>query len=153
MRMTVVLAAVLALQLSTAAATTEKVVPQSPFKVLKAEFGLVGPGGFQPSTKVPFKEGQSFGWVIQLDTRRDTVKWREELRLPAAPQSWQADASSGKHTVSADRKTSILEREAKVENGLIYNFWQIAPGDPRGRYTMRVMLEGMLVSSFEFDVE
>lgn len=153
MRMNILLAAALALQLTTAAATTEKAIPPSQFKVLKAEFGVIVPGGFQPTTKVPFKEGQSFGWVIQLDTKRDMVKWREELRLPSAPQTWQADEKSGTHTLSADRKTSILEREAKLENGVIYNFWQVSPGDPKGRYTMRVMLEGMLVSSFEFDVE
>lgn len=151
--MRILLAAGLALQMTLPLASTEKAIPPTPFKVLKAEFGVIVPGGFQPATKVPFKEGQSFGWVIQLDTKRDTVKWREELRLPSAPQSWQADEQSGKHTVSADRKTSILEREAKVENGVIFNFWSIAPGDPKGRYTLRVMLEGMLVSSFEFDVE
>jgi hypothetical protein len=151
--MRILLSAALALQMSLSLASTEKAIPPSQFKVLKAEFGVIVPGGFQPATKVPFKEGQSFGWVIQVDTKRDTVKWREELRLPSAPQSWQADEQSGKHTVSADRRTSILEREAKVENGVIFNFWSIAPGDPKGRYTLRVMLEGMLVSSFEFDVE
>ena len=153
MRTQVLVAAALILQLCTAAATTENAIPPTQFKVLKAEFGVIVPGGFQPTTKVPLRDGQSFGWVIQLDTKRDMVKWREELRLPSAPQTWQADEKSGKHTVSADRRTSILEREAKVENGLIYNFWQVSPGDPKGRYTMRVMLEGMLVSSFEFDVE
>ena len=147
------LMAVLALQIGASFASTEKAAPPTQFKVLKAEFGVIVPGGFQPTTKVPFKDGQSFGWVIQLDTKRDVVKWREELRLPSAPQTWHADESSGKHTVSADRKTSILEREARVENGMIFNFWQVSPGDPKGRYTMRVMLEGMLVSSFEFDVE
>jgi hypothetical protein len=147
------LIAVLALQMGASLASTEKAAPPTQFKVVKAEFGVIVPGGFQPTTKVPFKDGQSFGWVIQLDTKRDVVKWREELRLPSAPQTWQADESSGKHTVSADRKTSILERETRVENGMIFNFWQVSPGDPKGRYTMRVMLEGMLVSSFEFDVE
>jgi hypothetical protein len=151
--MNILLAAVLALQLSTSFASSEKATPPTQFKVLKAEFGVVVPGGFQPTTKVPFKEGQSFGWVIQLETQRDLVKWREELRLPAAPQTWHADEQSGTHTLSADRRTSTLEREAKVENGLIYNFWQVSPGDPKGRYTLRVMLEGMLVSTFEFDVE
>ena len=121
--------------------------------MLKAEFGVIVPGGFQPTTKVPLKDGQSFGWVIQLETKRDTVKWREELRLPAAPQTWQADEKSGKHTVSADRKTSILEREAKIEDGADLQLLAISPGDPKGRYTMRVMIEGMLVSSFDFDVE
>jgi hypothetical protein len=150
----VFLMAVFALQMGASFAISEKAgPPPAQFKVTKAEFGVIVPGGFQPTTKVPLKDGQSFGWVIQLDTQRDLIKWREELRMPAAPKTWQADDKSGKHTVSADRKTSILEREARIENGLIYNFWQISPGDPKGRYTMRVMLEGMLVSTFDFDVE
>jgi hypothetical protein len=155
MRMTLpILAALLALQTGAALATTRKAAPApAQFKVLKAEFGIIGPGGFQPSAKVPLKDGQSFGWVIRLDTKTDIIKWREEIRLPAAPQTWQADETSGKHTLSADRRTSTLEREAKIEDGLIYNFWQISPGDPKGRYTMRVMIEGLLVSNFAFDVE
>jgi hypothetical protein len=153
MQINLLLALGLVLQLSTSAATTGKPLPQTAFRVLKAEFGLVGPGGFQPSTKVPLKDGQSFGWVIQLDARKDTIRWREELKLPAAPQTWQADEANATHTMSADRKTSILEREARIEDGVIYNFWQITPGDPKGRYTMRVMIEGLLVSTFDFDVE
>lgn len=143
----------LALQASAAFASSEKLPSPAPFRVLKAEFGIIVPGGFRPSTKVPLKDGQGFGWVIQLETPRDTVRWREDLRLPAAPQTWHADEASGKHTMSADRRTSTLERNARVENGMIYNLWQISPGDPRGRYTVRVMIEDLLVSTFEFDVE
>jgi hypothetical protein len=85
MRLAILLAA-LALHTSTAFATSEKLPPPAPFRVLKAEFGIVTRGGgFQPSTKVPLKEGQGFGWVIQLETPRDTIRWREEIRLPAAP--------------------------------------------------------------------
>lgn len=148
-----ILVATLALQVGASFATSEELPPPAPFRVLKAEFGIVTRSGFQPSTKVPLKEGQGFGWVIRLETPRDTIRWREELRLPAAPQTWQADEAGGKHTMSADRRTSILEREARVESGMIYNLWQISPGDPRGRYTMRVMIEDLLVSTFEFDVE
>ena len=152
MRLAILLAA-LALQGSAAFATNEKLPPPAPFKVLKAQFGIVVPGGFRATTKVPLKNGQGFGWVIQLETPRNTIRWREELRLPAAPQTWQADETNGKHTMSADRRTSTLEREARVENGFIYNLWQISPGDPPGRYTVRVMIEDLLVSTFEFDVE
>jgi hypothetical protein len=123
------------------------------FKVLKAEFGVVSPAGFRPATKVPLKGGQGFGWVIQLDIQRDSVKWREEIRLPAAPGSWRVEDTEARHTLSADRRTSVLERESRLEGGVVYNFWQLEPGDPRGRYTMRVMIEGLLVSIFEFDVE
>jgi hypothetical protein len=152
MRLAIVIVA-FALQASASLATSEKLPPPAPFRVLKAEFGIVVPGGFRASTKVPLKDGQGFGWVIQLETPRDTIRWREELRLPAPPQTWQADEASGKHTMSADRRTSTLERTARVENGVIYNLWQISPGDPPGRYTMRVMIEDLLVSTFEFEVE
>ena len=123
------------------------------FKVLKAEFGVVSPNGFRPSAKVPLRGGQGFGWVIQLEIDRESVKWREEIRMPAAPASWRVEDKEARHTLSADRRTSILERESRLEDGVVYNFWQLEPGDPKGRYTMRVMIEGLLVSTFEFDVE
>lgn len=148
-----ILVAALVLQTGASFASSGKLPPPAPFRVLKAEFGIVVPGGFRASTKVPLKDGQGFGWVIQLETPRDTIRWREELRLPAAPQTWQADEANGKHTMSADRRTSTLERTARVENGMIYNLWQISPGDPPGRYSVRVMIEDLLVSTFEFDVE
>ena len=133
-------------------ASTGGAVPPA-FKVLKAEFGVASPFGFRPSTKVPLKAGQGFGWVIQLDIQRDSVKWREEIRMPAAPASWRVEDKEARHTLSADRRTSILERESRLEDGVVYNFWQLEPGDPKGRYTMLVMIEGLLVSTFEFDVE
>jgi hypothetical protein len=151
MRLAILLAA-LVLQTGASVATSSKLPPPAPFRVLKAEFGIVTRDGFRPSTKVPLKEGQGFGWVIQLETPRDKIRWREEIRLPAPPQTWDA-GGNGKHTLSADRRTSILERETPLYDGFIYNMWQISPGDPRGRYTMRVMIEDLLVSTFEFDVE
>lgn len=152
MRLAILLAA-LALQTGASSATSSKLPPPAPFRVLKAEFGIVTRDGFRPSTKVPLKEGQGFGWLIQLETPRDKIRWREEIRLPAPPQTWDAGEGNGKHTLSADRRTSILERETPLYDGFIYNMWQISPGDPRGRYTMRVMVEDLLVSTFEFDVE
>ena len=39
---------------------------------------------FQPTVKVPFKENQSYGWIILLKTKKKRIKWREELELPVA---------------------------------------------------------------------
>jgi hypothetical protein len=147
------LAMAIALQVTASLAASGSAAPPAQFKILKTEFGVLSPGGFRPATKVPLKEGQSFGWVIQIETKAERVKWREEFALPAAPRVWQVDEKSGKHTLSPDRATSILEHEVKVEDGMIYNFWTIAPGDPRGRHKIRVMVEGFLVATFDFDVE
>jgi hypothetical protein len=149
----VILIAALTLQASASFATSGKVPPPAAFRVLKAEFGVLVPGGFQPSTKVPLREGQGFGWVIELSAAKDRVRWREEIRLPGVPEEWRVADKDSKHSLSADRRTSILERESRIEDGAIHNFWQLTRGDPKGRYSMRIMIEGMLVSTFEFDVE
>jgi hypothetical protein len=126
--------------------------------VVGAEFGLLdlsdsdGPQ-VQPSTKIPLKEGQGYGWVIQLETRKLKVKWREELLLPAAPQTWGDGEKQGEHTISPDRKLCVTEQEVVVDRGLVFNAWEVAPGDPRGRYIIRVFVNDRLVRIFEFDVE
>jgi hypothetical protein len=150
-----ILIAALALQTGASFATTGKTPPPVAFRIVKAEFGVLAPGGFQPSTRVPLREGQGFGWVIELTAAKDRLRWREEIRLPAAPEEWRFEDKDkdSRHSLSADRRTSILERESRIVDGVIYNFWQISRGDPKGRYSMRIMIEGLLVSTFEFDVE
>jgi hypothetical protein len=119
-------------------------------------FGLFGqtPDGridFKPAKSVPLKPDQSFGWVIGLTTTKPTVKWREEFTVPYPPQTW--GPVEGKHQLSADRKVSVLEREVTPERGFVYNSWTIAPGDPKGRHTIKVTIEDAPPIVFEFDVE
>lgn len=149
-----ILIAALAFPAGVSFAANEKLPPPAPFRVLKAEFGIVTRGGgFRPATKIPLKEGQGFGWVIQVDTPRDRLRWREEIRLPGVPDEWRVEDPASRHRLSGDRRTSVLERESRIEDGAIYNFWQFTRGDPKGRYSVRVMIEDLLVSTFEFDVE
>jgi hypothetical protein len=143
---------------ASAAANAEKALPPTQFRVAKAQFGQLNPPGspnpgFHPTTKIPLREGQGFGWVIELSAAKDRVRWREEIRLPGVPEEWRVQDKDSRHSLSADRRTSILERESRIEDGVIHNFWQLTRGDPKGRYSMRIMIEGMLVSTFEFDVE
>jgi len=140
--------------------TSKMAEPKSPFQVVSAEFGLLKPAEsesenpeFQSTAKVPLTPGQGYGWIIQLDTTRDTIRWREEFTLPAAPERWGSEETEGVQVVSGDRKTSVTEREVQPENGLISNFWEVAAGDPQGRYAIRVFVEDTLVATFEFDVE
>ena len=136
----------------------KKIVPESEFEVVRSELVLVHgletkEPRFERTNKVPLKPGQSFGWVIELQTRKPKIKWREEFTLPAAPQTWGPTAQQDKRRLSEDKKVSVIEREVEPERGLIFNFWTIAAGDPAGRYTIRVFVEGVRVASFDFDVE
>jgi hypothetical protein len=73
--------------------------------------------------------------------------------LPSAPQTWSHEDKNRRREISSDRTVSITENEVVPERGIIFNFWKVAPGDPKGRYIIRVYVEGDLVSTFEFDME
>ena len=138
--------------------------PEKPLKIRPApeivsgEFGLFeldtpqGPR-FTPATVVPLIENQSYGWVIHLRTNQPTVKWREEFVLPERPATWGEPEPIGKRSISTSGRTSVTEREVSPEKGMIFNAWTVAPGDPRGKYLIRVFVEGRLVKTFRFDVQ
>jgi hypothetical protein len=106
---------------------------------------------FKPTKTVPLKPEQSFGWIINVTTKKPTIKWREEFTVPYPPETW--GPVEGKHQISPDRKVSILEREVTPERGFVFNSWTIAPGDPKGRHVMKVTIEDAPPVVFEFDIE
>jgi len=133
---------------------------RSEVHIVRAEFGLFNsPESEKPlfvATKtVPLTENQSYGWMILLVTKKTTIRWREELTLPSAPATWGDGEIQGEgvHSISADRKVSVLECEVQPEDGLISNAWVLTPGDPKGHYVIRVTIENSLERTFEFDVE
>jgi hypothetical protein len=126
--------------------------------IVQAEFGLFyhlqsGERVFVPGRIVPYHENQGYGWVILLDTKKPKIRWREEFTLPAAPALWDSPVSQGGHFISEDKRVSIMEQEVEPDNGLIYHNWAVVPGDPKGRYIIRVIVENRLEEVFEFDVQ
>ena len=127
-------------------------------QVLRAEFGLFnlsqsGKPPFVPAKVVPLKPNQSYGWLIQLRTDKPKIRWKEEFTLPAKPNTWGDPEPIGARTVSSDGRVSVTEREVAPDRGTIFNVWTVAPGDPKGRYRIRVYVEGSLAQEFEFDVQ
>lgn len=126
--------------------------------VTSAQFGLIKthpskPDTFIPKRVVPLRVNQGYGWRIRLNSNQATVKWREEFTLPAKPKTWGAAEEAGSRAVSDDGRVSVTEREVTPDNGVIANTWYVAPGDPAGRYQIRVFVEGQLVKSFAFVVK
>ncbi len=124
--------------------------------VINAEFGLkrVDSKGnvtiFQ-TTRVPLQEGNAYGWRIKLKDYQGEVKWREVLRLPKPPETWGTDNGED-FSISADGTTSVTRRTQSPPNGVIENFWTIAPGDPVGNYKIEVYANDRLLSTFEFEL-
>lgn len=129
------------------------------YEILEAAFGLVkadDDGGhpiLTPTTEVPLVPYQGYGWVIRLRTPRQTVKWREEFTLPAKPTTWGESDNLNTQSVSENGLTSNIEREVSSRQGEISHAWQVAPGDPPGKYVIRIYIDGVLAKTFEFRVE
>lgn len=127
-------------------------------KVIYAEFGLFNaePSNnlvFQPTNKIPLIPNQGYGWIIKLHTTKPTIKWREEFTLPLEPKTWGTPELLGVRSISSDSRTSTTVREVSPDDGVIFNAWEVAPGDPIGHYTIRVFIENTLIKTFEFDVQ
>jgi len=124
--------------------------------VINAEFGLkrVDSKGnitiFQ-TTRVPLQEGNAYGWRIKLKDYQSEVKWREVLRLPKPPETW-GTANGEDFSISADGTTSVTRRTESPQNGVIENFWTIAPGDPVGKHKIEVYIDDRLIGTFEFEL-
>lgn len=125
--------------------------------VLRADFGLFAPAGsaqpgFQPASTVPLKVDQGYGWVIRVQTSLRAVRVHEVLTLPAAPATWGDPEPGLKRQVSADERTATTETLLAVKDGTVSQSWAVAPGDPAGRYVLRVRIEDAPEQSFTFTV-
>ena len=128
------------------------------YEVVRADFGLFNPPEsgrplFVPAKVVPLTPNQGYGWIMLLRTDKPKIKWREEFALPVKPDTWGDPEPLGSRSVSTDGRVSITEREVSPDRGIILNSWAVAPGDPKGRYVIRVFVEGSLARVFEFDVQ
>ena len=124
--------------------------------VNKTEFGvkIVNPKGkvnFFPTTTVPLKEGDAYGWKITLDNYQGNVKWREVLTLPQPPETWTTQDNRN-FSISADGKTATSTRTVTPVNGVIENFWTIAAGDPLGKHQIEVYIDENLIGTFAFEI-
>ena len=124
--------------------------------VNKSEFGVriinsSGKVNFFPTTKVPLKEGDAYGWRITIDNYQGEVKWREVLTLPKYPETWITEDHKN-FSISADGKTAISQRTVIPINGVIENFWTIAAGDPLGKHQIEVYIDERLIGTFVFEI-
>ena len=141
-----------------AADTSPDVEGVQPLEIVRSEVGRfdVSESGevvFVPTTTIPLKAGQSYGWVMLLRTSKGKVTWREEFTLPEAPETWDEAEPDSVRSISDDRRVAVTMQEVAPDEGVIFHSWTVAPGDPSGRYVIRVIVDGALEQVFEFEVE
>jgi hypothetical protein len=126
--------------------------------VTGAAFGVLeidddGAERFVPTAELPAVDGTTFGWVLQVQTERESLRWQEHLHLPKAPADWGDAVDDPDVLISKDGTEVVAQGEDPVANGELQRFyWTLAPGDPAGDYVLDVAVEGRPVAQFRFRV-
>jgi hypothetical protein len=142
-----------------AAATPRMPIRVAPGVVVRrAQFGVLqtdddGNEKFVPTTTLPAEDGTVFGWVVEVETDRETLHWQERMRLPKAPADWGDALDEPDVVISKDGRSVAAQGDDEVQDGELERFyWTLAPGDPAGEYEMDVAIEGRTVAHFSFRV-
>ena len=129
----------------------------APVEIVSAEFGLFDAGdnpdetAFMPSAVVPHRQGQRYGWIIEVRNAGRSVSVREEYVIE---QTATGDISAEAESLSLPtlRSNQVSQRQLVPVDGKIYGEWAIGPAEPAGHRRLQVVIEDQAVASFEFDV-
>jgi hypothetical protein len=129
-------------------------------EVVNAEFGLFDVSSnprepvFEPTLVVPHRQGQRYGWIIDVRTTRRTLSVREEYLLPN-PSSTRKPAEPSYEIldIPQQRRNQVSQRQLVPVDGKIYGEWSIGPNEPAGHRHLQVVIEGQVAASFEYDVK
>jgi len=96
-----------------------------------------------------------YGWRIRLSGAGKLVKATEVFELPAPPQEWKGVEGDqfSPTTLSPNRQTSTTSKFYTPQDGWITNQWCVAPGDPAGRYVIKVYIGDLLLKEFDFTAQ
>ena len=130
----------------------------SAVEVVAAEFGVFDASDpqrvvFEPTRVIPHREGQRYGWMIELRGVKRSVSVREEYLLPSKAIEQRTDTPDGaKLVIPLERRNQVSQRQLVPVDGRIVGEWSIGPQEPPGRRQLDVVVEGRVAASFEFEV-
>ena len=137
--------------------------PPSPVRatveIVSAEFGTFDASNpqemvFEPTLVVPHRQGQRYGWVIEVRTAQRALSVAEEYLLPNTATAQKATDSSGETSViPQQRRNQVSQRQLVPVDGKIYGEWAVGPGEPTGHRHLQVLVEGQVAATFEYDVK
>jgi hypothetical protein len=130
-----------------------------PVEIVTAEFGTFDARNpsevvFEPTQIVPHRQGQRYGWAIEVRTTKRSLSVSEEYLLPNAAKPQQStDRSAVVLDIPQPRRNQVSQRQLVPVEGMIYGEWVIGPSEPAGHRHLQVVIEGQVAASFQFDVK
>lgn len=148
-----------AVMLGGSAFAAPPVIAAVPVEIVSAEFGIFDASNpnelvFEPTRSVPHRQGQRYGWSIEVRGGKRSLSVREEYLLPnPAPAADAATPKDGVLTLPQPRRNQVSQRQLVPVDGMIYGEWAVGPSEPAGHRHLQVVIEEQVVADFEFDVE
>jgi len=96
------------------------------------------------------KLGECFGFRVDFYTTKPTIKVHIEFKMPGVPDHFHF--SVGQVTFSEDRKTAMVDIEAKTEKGYLAYYLHKDQGDSTGPEEVSFSVEGILIDTYRFIV-
>lgn len=125
-------------------------------RIEKSEFGIVverdgASKNWQvhPVVVVPNMPGLQYMWKLKTNLKTPAFI-REEFILPEAPSTWKVRSTSAQLIDGGSR--CVLESFQPVDDGWVGHAWTVSPGDPPGKYEIKIHLNGKLARTFTFNV-
>ena len=131
----------------------------SAVEIVAAEFGVFDASDpkrvvFEQTQVIPHREGQRYGWMIELRGAGRSVSVREEYLLPSRAVEGRTESAEGtKLVIPLERRSQVSQRQLVPVDGRIYGEWSVGPQEPAGPRRLEVVVEGQVAASFAFEVK
>lgn len=141
------------------AAPVEPIVAEAPIDIVSAEFGVFDVSNpkemvFEPTRVVPHRQGQRYGWAIEVKTNKRSLSVSEEYLLPNPARAQPSPDKSGVVVeIPQQRRSQVSQRQLVPVEGMIYGEWVIGPNEPAGHRHLQVVIEDQVAVRFEYDVK
>lgn len=121
-------------------------------------FGALQGDEIRATTRIEYRIGNRYGYRIDFPSDAGTVRLREEFTLPSAATFRTQHSDPGIRAVDeqknfdSSKMTREFELDTKAESAYI-NAFEIIEGDPKGRHTIKLWLNGRELRTIEFQIE
>ncbi|HET7774764.1 MAG TPA: hypothetical protein VFK74_00180, partial [Azospira sp.] len=103
---------------------------------------------------VPHVLGQRYGWVIEVETKKQNLSVSEEYVVPHPNKGSETELEVARNLgLSNDKRIQVSQRILRPQEGHIYAEWSVGPNEPVGHRRLQVLIDGEVAARFEFDVK
>jgi len=129
-------------------------------QVPRARFGVVNGIGVTETRHIPYVVGAHYGFRVDYHDTGRLITLREQFDLPAAahfrstsPSKQRTVESRGGRTLTCEVQLGSHTPAPPAIHSLYVEDIQIARGDPKGKYTVKLWLDDKPFKDFEFYIE